>query len=199
MEYNLRDHGWDEVQANDGDFQQLPAGGYVCRIVHAYIGKSKAGNDTLYIYLDIERGDFAGYFRRDSESLRKKFPDIKWSSNAVYSRVMLDNFGKVSSFLKSCLLAIQNSNSGYTLNVDKFNPATLKGLLCGGIFGQEEYQKNNGDIGTKTRISFIRTVDQIENGEFKIPALKKLDKPATASGSASSLPGQPVPNEDLPF
>ena len=44
----------------------------------------------------------------------------------------------------------------------------------GVVLGEEESQKKDGSIGTKLVVKDIKTTEQIMNGDFKVPAIKKL-------------------------
>ena len=53
----------------------------------------------------------------------------------------------------------------------------------------------DGSIGTTTKIKFIRTVEAIKEGKFKIPEIKKLIQ----KGEAFDDFATDVQNDDLPF
>ena len=81
--------GYEDAQAVlPGEFAKLPAGGYVCGVVHAEITKSKAGNPMLVLYLDIVEGEFAKYFRDAFDRVRNSRPDIKWDNSGVYRQLI---------------------------------------------------------------------------------------------------------------
>ena len=70
----------------------------------------------------------------------------------------------------------------------------LVGLRCGAIFGEEEYEKLDGSIGTSCKVKFIRTIKCIQDNNFKVPELKKLPE----KGDAAEFSGA-ADNDDLPF
>ena len=63
--------GWDNVQSY-GDYETLPVGGYVCRIIGAKVEqfKRKDGElvDRLALMLDVDEGDYKGFFRKDYDA-----------------------------------------------------------------------------------------------------------------------------------
>jgi len=44
----------------------------------------------------------------------------------------------------------------------------------GVILGEEEYRKNNGEIGTRLYVNQVRSIQAIQDGTFNVPELKKL-------------------------
>ena len=66
--------GYDEAQAYT-DTQQLPRGGYVCRILNAAVQDNQYGQ-SIKVAFDIDEGDFKGHFRKMYDA--KTNPDKKW-------------------------------------------------------------------------------------------------------------------------
>jgi hypothetical protein len=69
------------------------------------------------------------------------------------------------------------------------------------VLGEEEYRKNNGEIGVKLVVKDIKTTEQILKGDFKVPAIKKLAENAYAP-SYHSVPTpnfEDITDSDLPF
>ncbi len=159
--------GYEEAQAMTGEYERLEAGGYICKIVSAKEEKSKTGKRMLVIALDIAEGDKKDYFKKRFD--KNTSPDKKWSAGAIY-RQMLEG-DKAVGFLKGLMTSLEASNEGFKWDWDE---KKLKALKCGAIFGEEEYERMDGSIGITTKIKFIRTVKAIQDGNFKIPELKKL-------------------------
>ena len=68
------------------------------------------------------------------------------------------------------------------------------------MIGEEEYLKNDGTVGVRLTVKEIKTIDQIVNGQFKVPAIKKL------AGTVNTSPIVSAPkfteledDEALPF
>lgn len=201
MGINLHEHGWDEVQAaNPGEFVPLPADGYICKIINAEMTQSRNQNPMLNLHVDIDEGEFAGYFKKSFESVKKFKPDAKWDSNGIYRQVIYDSTNKVTRFFKGLITTIMRCNPNNNINSHDFEAASLRGLLIGLVFGQEEYTKNNGDIGIKTVPRLPTSLAKIHDRDFKIPELKKLkDQTPPPSTSDNGLEGKPVGNDDIPF
>lgn len=197
--YAITNEKWSaNKSAKPGEFSNLPAGGYVCKIVDAEFTESKAGNDMLNLNVDIAEGDYTNYF----QSSVNRFKSDKWINAAVYRQLILDSSKNISGFFKGLLEIIEDSNPNFTAyekgGVDN---RALVGKLIGFVFGDEEYQKNNGDIATRAVVRTPKTVDDIRNGDFTVPPLKKMDaskiKPKTNSTATKS--DSPSPIEDPPF
>lgn len=182
--------GYDEAQAITGEYERLNTGGYICKIISAKEEKSKSGKRMLVLALDILEGDKKDFFRnRFNENAN---PDKKWPAGAIY-RQMLEG-EKAAGFLKGLMTSLEASNEGFKWNWDEKKLADLK---CGAIFGEEEYEKMDGSVGTTTKVKFIRTVKAIQDGNFKVPELKKLPEKGEAfEDFVNSVTSE---NNDLPF
>lgn len=205
MGFPLNKHRYaDAKPMTPGEFTPLPAGGYVCVIVNAAIGKSKAGRDMLTLAVDISQGSFAGYFRDEFERLKKFDPNRKWPNSGTYRQLILDSSGNVGGFFRGLIDNIEHSNQNFRINSDDFEPATLIGKFCGFVFGEEPYTKNDGSEGKRVVIKFPTTVEKINSGDFKIPDAKKSSPQKKSSDTVSSdddpfAQAEPVDNDDTPF
>lgn len=181
--------GYDEAQAITGEYEKLNAGGYICKIKSAKEEKSKTGKRMLVIALDILEGDKKDFFKKrfDEDTRTEK----KWPAGAIY-RQMLEG-EKAAGFLKGLITSIEASNEGFKWDWDEKKLANLK---CGAIFGEEEYEKLDGSVGTSTKVKFIRTVKSIEEGNFKIPEIKKLPQKGEAF---EDFVNSVTSDEELPF
>ncbi|MBR4383603.1 MAG: DUF669 domain-containing protein [Selenomonadaceae bacterium] len=205
MLINFDETDWKSTTAADvsGNFTRLPAGGYICKIVTATIEKSKAGNMMLVLNLDIAEGKYANYFK----NTQARFKNSKWSGDAIVRQVLRGRDGGVEPRFKGLIVTIEKSNSDFAFNPRAFEPENLQGLLVGCIFGGKEFRHNDGAIGVKAVAKFVRTVDDIRSGNFKLPELQKLgDEPATETGrqqaktaDSSATDGNTVDLEDPPF
>lgn len=181
--------GYDEAQAITGEYEKLNAGGYICKIKSAKEEKSKTGKRMLVIALDILEGDKKDFFKKrfDEDTRTEK----KWPAGAIY-RQMLEG-EKAAGFLKGLITSIEASNEGFKWDWDEKKLANLK---CGAIFGEEEYEKLDGSVRTSTKVKFIRTVKSIEEGNFKIPEIKKLPQKGEAF---EDFVNSVTSDEELPF
>ncbi len=182
--------GYDEAQAITGEYERLNAGGYICKIISAKEEKSKSGKRMLVLALDIAEGDKKDFFRNRFND--NSNPDKKWPAGAIY-RQMLEG-EKAAGFLKGLMTSLEASNDGFKWDWDEKKLADLK---CGAIFGEEEYEKMDGSVGTTTKVKFIRTIKAIQDGNFKVPELKKL--PEKGEAFEDFVNSVTSDNDDLPF
>lgn len=182
--------GYEEAQAITGEYEKLEAGGYICKITNAKEETSRTGKKMLVMALDILEGDKKDFFKKRFEDDTRK--DKKWPSGAIY-RQMLEG-DKAAGYLKGLMTSLEASNEGFKWEWDEKKLANLK---CGAIFGEEEYEKMDGDIGVATKVKFIRTVKSIEEGNFKIPELKKL--PQKGEAFEDFVNSVSSDKDDLPF
>lgn len=192
---------YDETVAATGEYESLEAGGYICKIISAKEEESKNGNRMLVVAFDIAQGEHENYFQRKFDENKKNNTDvnkiIKWSNNGVHRVMILDKDGNCNKFFKGFITTIENSNSNYNFKKAKFDEKTLKDKLFGGIFGEEEYQANDGSIKKTVKLRWIRAVETIEDGKYEIPELKKL--PQNNNGIFGDFQVTNNDDDDLPF
>lgn len=169
---------YNDVQAMDGDFKRLPAGGYVCRITKAEDVPEK---EYLKIEYDIESGEFKDWWSDTAE--RAGF----WGGHFIRSYKE-----SAAGFFKGFTNAVEASNHGYAWNWDE---RSLVGKYIGIVLGEEEYRKNSGDIGTRLNVTRNMSVEDIKSGNFKIPELKKLQEKEDNNSFSSISADDP----NLPF
>lgn len=186
--------GYDEAQAITGEYETLKAGGYICKIINAKEETSQNGNRMLVIAFDINEGEHKNFYQRRFEELKKANNDpattVKYPNNGVY-RVMLDS-EKAAGYLKGLITSVEASNQNFKWNWDE---KELKDKLFGGVFGEEEYEKMDGKIGTSVKLRWIRSVQAIEDGKYKIPDKKYLNKKSDNIFNTDAKDD----DDDLPF
>lgn len=190
-----RIENYENVQASSGDFARPTAGGYVCVIMSAKdvpFDKTTNKGDYLKIEYDILEGEFKGYYSEQFE---------KWGGNwnASFIRSYKE---KALGMFKHFTNCIEESNVGYKW---AWNESTLKGTMIGLVLGEEEYINNNGEVKKRLYVKDVKTVEQIRNGDFKIPELKTIKNTPSGTGSVQNTPVSAggfitIPSdEDLPF
>lgn len=166
---------WDNVQES-GNFRNLPAGGYVCRIESV---KDEPQKQYLKVEYDIAQGDFKGY-ALDCET-RNGF----WPLTTIRSYKE-----KAIGFFKHFISAVEKSNSGYKWSWEE---KTLEGKLIGMVIGEEEYEKRDGKIGTRMTVKDTLSIYDIKDGKYSIPEPVKIQRTEKPSVDVE------VDDEDLPF
>lgn len=177
---------YETVQASSGEFARPTAGGYICKIMDVEdVPMNEQGKgDYLRIEYDIAGGDFKGYYKEQFD---------RWGGNWIASFIRSYKEKAVGMF-KHFTNCVEKSNAGYEWD---WNEKGLIGKFIGLVLGEEEYKNSNNEIKTKLVVSQIKTVEEIKNGDFKVPAPKKLAVETNTDGF-SLVP--PIENDDtLPF
>ena len=95
--------------------------------------------------------------------------EAKWPSGATkYLSLKKESLAYTKGFIK----ALENSNNGFKFSTSK-GWEQINGLKCAGQFGLEEYEKQDGNIGTSTKLVQFRSLDKLN--EIKIPKVKLLN------------------------
>lgn len=178
--------GFDEALTATGDYETLEPGGYICIIKNAAVEKTRTGKEVLKLALDIAEGEHKDYYKRQFDKRKEFNADAKWSG--IYSQL---TEGKSTPFFKGLIANIEASNSGYKWNWDE---KTLIGKQFGGVFGEEEYIANDGQVKKATKCVQVRSVEQIRKG-VEIPPLKTLN----GNSPNSSIDITPVDDDVVPF
>lgn len=171
---------WDVIEGVEaGSFPRLPIPAiYECIITKAEEATSQAGNQCIDITVDIATGEYKNFFE-----------------DAMYPPTLRQGTeGSSLPFFKGVITAIEQSNKGYKFD---FNPSSLIGKKCVGVFG--ERQANNGNI--YPRLESIRSIPAMKEGKIEVP--KPIErKPVSASNNSTNY--NPIPEDidmdsDLPF
>ena len=182
-----RIENYENVQASSGEFARPAAGGYICKIMDVTDvdhNPNTGKGQYLRIEYDIASGDFAAYFKKQFEKWGGD-----WKANFVRS-YKEENLGMLKHFTN----CIEQSNAGYAWD---WNEKGLIGKVVGLVLGEEEYKNNAGEIKTKLVVNQVKTVEDIKNGNFKIPAPKKLAVETQTNDFAGFTPIDD--DSDLPF
>lgn len=161
---------WETTEAKEfGEIERLELGGHELVILDAREYKSEiSGNVSLKVSVDIGGKDKQkGFFQKqyDNNTLSER----KWPTGGVkYMSLKDEQLG----FLKGFITALEKSNPNFKFNT-KGTWEQLKGLKIAGQFGLEEYEKQDGDIGTATKLVQFRSLDKLN--EIKIPKVKLLN------------------------
>lgn len=196
----LEPKGYKDVQ-EFGEYEKLAPGGHVMKILKVEETTSRNGDDMIKIYLDTDKSDKQpGYFKKrfDNDTIENK----KWG--CIVNQLVLDTkTGLASRGLKTFHTCVEKSNSSSFKLVwgDKYAD-NFKGKLVGGLFRNEEYQKQDGTTGWAVKLMAFHSVGAVLEG-LKVPDDKPLDQ-GNAMGNFGSViappPEAPAPtDEDYPF
>lgn len=159
---------WDSVQANTGDYESLKLGAHEVVTKDAYEYTGMTGNKSLKVEVDIAGNDEQkGFFQKqyDNNTLSER----KWPS-AGCKYISLKEDDTCVAMFKGFTTVVENSNQGYKWNFDE---KSLIGKKLCAVFGLEEYEKQDGSIGTATKLVQFRSLDKLN--EIKIPKVKLLN------------------------
>ena len=179
---------YENVQANSGEFARPTAGGNISKIFDVEdvpLDPNTNKGDYLKIEYDIASGEFGGYFKTQFDRFGGN-----WFASFIrsYKETAL-------GMLKHFTNCIEQSNAGYEWD---WNEKGLIGKVVGLVLGEEEYRNNAGEIKTKLVVKNIATVEDIKNGNFKVPAPKKLAVKNSTNDFAGFTPIEDS-SDDLPF
>lgn len=176
------------------EYTPLELGGHICKIMEVKEQKSSNGLDMLVISLDTDKSDsqpnyFSDKFKNDTRETKK------WGC-VVYLVVDESNeYGAKN--LKTFCTSVERSNNGFnTVWGDGFANC-FKGKLVGGVFGREEYQKDDGDYSFFTKCKYFRSIDGVKDAN--IPKDKLMDKSNQSQISGDGFMPANDSEQDLPF
>ena len=162
---------WETAQAYTGESEQLTPGGHIVRIMGMRQEMSKNNKPMIVVAFDIEEGSASdGFYRRMHDNKKKFDAGAKWQGVIRYMLYGKDGVS-TNGFFKGFIGAVEESNPGFTWNWDE---RSVAGKLVGMVFGEEEYRKQDGNIGTSVKAQQARSVQAIRDG-VEVPAKKVLN------------------------
>lgn len=191
-----RFNDYDKTQSYS-DYQQLPKGGYVLKIMGAEVCENSKGQ-YVKISCDVAEGEYKDFYANEYRNQQSE--DKKWHCNYLLNVPLDDGTeqdGWTKRRFKTVIEALEESNSGYHFDWDE---KKFKGKLIGGLFNEREYEKD-GNVRRATNLAQLCTVEKIRSGNYKIPADKLLNSNGSTSAAASDG-FMNIPDgidEELPF
>ena len=177
---------YDKVKADDGYFNKPGNGGYILGIANVKdvpIDEKTGKGDYLWIEYDIAHGEFSGYYMKMNE----KFGG-NWSARFIRSYKE-----RALGMFKHFINCIEDSNPAFCWN---WKEESLIGCRFGATLQEEEYEKQDGSVGTRLVVKDIKTVKQIMDGDFKVPTTKKLERTVAPVSDFATLNDL---DDSLPF
>lgn len=179
------------------DFDVLPAGGYIAKIIDVDDRKWDGHNEPAHlIMMDIAEGEHMAIYQKNNMGSDKERWLTYWFAEPDKGS---------PEWLLSKVGGIQTSLAESNKNVDLTDPHSWKGKFVGVVVGDEEVESQSGTVYTRPYVSYICSTDRIRKGEgqkdgYRIPKLKKLAAPVSMSASVSDLPDSFQQAEDeIPF
>lgn len=187
-----------------GEFETLQLGGHEIVIKDAREYSSEfSGKTSLKVCVDIAGADpQKDFFKKQYDEAVKNKKDgeeVKWSNGAIkYLSLQDEQLGYLKGFITAC----EKSNKDFKFNKDG-EWKQLNGLKLAGVFGWEEYNKEDGSIGVATKLLQFRSLEKLK--EIKIPDVKTLDgeyipyDEYKTSSKKKETTFVEISDEDLPF
>ena len=180
-----------KAEKTSGPREQLPAGGYVAKIISAKV-ESYTWGERLAIAYDVLEGEYAGFFKKDYDNnpnedkkwrgvLRLTVPTDAADTMNDWNRRKFNNF-------TACL---EESNPGYHWDWDE---TKLRGMGIGMLVRDREWEMN-GRTGWATEACDTACIEAVRAGKFRTPKPYALKH----SGNDAEPAQQAVNDDDLPF
>lgn len=194
---------WNNTEAIEtGEFENVKLGGHEVKIISAELYQGLTGNTSLKICADIAGNDEQkGFFKNQYDNNTNT--DKRWPAGATrYLSLKDEHLGYTKGFITS----LEKSNKNFKFDTSK-GWEQLNGLICAGVFGLEEFEAQDGNIKTATKLVQFRSIDKLN--EIKIPRVKKLDgtyvdyeeykNPVADAKEVFKDASIEISNADLPF
>lgn len=197
------------------NFEPLPKGAYVVKIVGAKEDTWPSGDRCLKIAFDVAEGAYKGIYANLFDARKRNNENAQWPVDGVFNlNIPSDGCDdKVWTNWNSFFADLEDSNSGFIFDGDI---KKLKGKLIGGKFrikqSRAKRPNENGEypIFTNTQMLYSCVADDVRHGKAgKLPndVLIKDSAPAATGGTfknnADELDGfVNLPDgsaEELPF
>lgn len=161
--------GWDKIEGIEfGDYESLELGGHEVIIKNAYEYTGRTGNTSLKIEVDIAGNDKqAGFFQRQYDNNTNA--NKTWPAGAC-KYISLKEEENCLKMFKGFTTSVEKSNPGYSWDFDE---KSLVGKKLCGVFGLEQYERQDGTTGFATRLTQFRSLDKLN--EVKIPKIRLLN------------------------
>lgn len=170
----MRSVNWNNINAtSDSGFTPLPAGPYVARLVNLTDNEQR---EYVEVVFDIAEGEHANYYSDE------------WGKAHPYAHHFFMSYkDSALGILKGRLKAIADSNPGFdpeaAWNADRLD--MFVGRLVGINLQEEEYERNDGDTGTRLNVCQVVDAQLVRDGKVKAREKKSLNK----SGSTGRVGG----------
>jgi hypothetical protein len=168
--------------------EQLPRGGYVCKIIGAKPQDSQYGQ-SIKIAFDIAEGEYKDFYQKKFDANSSE--DKKWPGTFLLN-VPTDDGSERDGWTKRKFRtftdALEDSNAGYHFDWDE---TKFKGKLIGFVFNYREWEAPDGRAVMSPNAANTTSVENIRKGNFKIPQDKLLRTHSTPSTQPSNPTSQP--------
>ena len=161
-------NGYEKVEIYK-ESAKLPVGGYIIGILAAEEKAYPNGGAFLEIKFDIAEGEYKNFYTtqyKENQSEDKKYKGVYRMNIPLEDGSERDEW--TMKRFKSDIVAIEESNAGYHWDWDE---SKFVGKKVGAVFSEKEWNMN-GRTGLYTALHHFESIENIENGKFKIPQAK---------------------------
>lgn len=184
----MRSVNWNNITASsDGGFTPLPAGPYVARLVEMKDNEAKEYVEAIF---DIAEGEHTGYYSDE------------WGKSHPYAHHFFMSYkDSALGMLKGRLDAIAKSNPGFDPEA-AWNAGRLDmfvGRLVGVNLQEEEYERNDGETGTRLSVCQVVDAQLVRDGKVKSRDKKPLDGGRVGGGRVVTAAPSGASDVVIPF
>lgn len=184
----MRSFNWNSIQSSsDSGFTPLPAGPYVARLVELIDNPAKEYIEAIY---DIAEGEHAGYYSDD------------WGKSHPYAHHFFMSYKESAlGMLKGRLEAIAASNPGFDPFAawDAGRLDIFTGRIVGINLQEEEYERNDGETGTRLNVCQVVDAAKVRDGSVKPRQKKTLVGTSSKQGAIRPATGGALYGGPIPF
>ena len=179
-------NNWDDVQAS-GDFQPLQPGGYVAIMQKVTNLPDKQYLEIIY---DIAEGPEKGRYSDN------------WGKEHPYAHKFIRSYKETALGMFRGFIKAVDASNGTTFDAQAktgINEQELVGKIVGVVIGEEEYQNDYGDIKTRLTVRSIKSAQDIRDGKYTVPDVKKLKEDLAQPTITPEVPTGFENDPDIPF
>jgi hypothetical protein len=179
--------------------EQLPRGGYVCKIIGAKVQENEYGQ-SIKIAFDIAEGEYKDYFQKKYDANTNE--DKKWPGTFLLNVPADDGTDRdkwSKRKFRTFTDALEDSNAGYHFDWDE---GKFKNKLVGFVFNYREWQAPDGRYVMSPNVAKSTSVDKIRKGSFKVPEDRLKKKAVDSAGQTGTGDFNIIPegvDEEIPF
>lgn len=178
-------NNWKDIEAAN-DSVRLAPGGYVVKMTSV---KNVPDKEYLEIIYDIAEGPEKGRYGDE------------WGREHPFAHRFIRSYKeKALGMFKGFVKAVDTSNgTRFSEQAETgINEQELVGKLVGVVIGEEEYQNDYGDIKTRLAVRSVKSAQDIRDGKYTVPDVKKL-KEDLAQPITPEVPTGFENDPDIPF
>ena len=190
---------YDQTKGYSDGGEQLPRGGYVCKIIGAKVQENEYGQ-SIKIAFDIAEGEHKDYFQKKYDANTNE--DKKWPGTFLLNVPSDDGTpqdGWTKRRFRTFTDALEDSNAGYHFDWDE---TKFKSKLVGFVFNYREWKAPDGRYVMSPNVAKTTSVDKIRKGSFKVPEDKLQKKSFDSPGQIGTGDFNIIPegvDEEIPF